>query len=274
VQIQVCYAEGGRGQWLDFEPRDPLPSTEWPDDVMNVVGAIHLPDGITGLRVLTSKEVWTFHTHPTWGIVPRLINDAGEVGEIWPSLRELGGPWVIEHVLPDGHTMPMCYVEPAINFEMGDSESANRRKVTVPGGFMALTPTTVRQWNWFAAATGKAFKHGTVVDKTGSTLDLSDHPVTEVSYWDAVEFARWAGVGLPSEEEWEHAARGNDGRKFPWGNEEPTDDLCWSSIHTQKERTAPCLNPDGSPARPKGASPYGLLDMSGNVWEWTSTVHK
>lgn len=276
MEIQVCYVEGTTGQWLDFEPSTPLPTTEYPDDVMRVVDSIALPDGITGMRVLTEKEIWTFHVHPTWGMVPRLVNDGGEVGEVWPSMKELGGrPWIVGHVLPDGHVLPMCYVEPAIAFEMGDDESPSRKKVNVPGGFLARTPTTVRQWNWFSAATGKPLKPVTAISSgSGNPIDLNDHPVVEVSYWDSCDFAKWAGVGLPTEEEWEHAARGSDGRKFPWGNESPTDELCWSSIHTQKERTAPCLNPDGTPARPKGASPYGLLDMSGNVWEWTSTVHK
>jgi serine/threonine-protein kinase len=242
---------------------------------METVQSVKLPEGITGLRVLTPKEVWTFHLHPRYGLVPRLEDDGGEVREVWPSLKEIGGkPWIVGHVLPDGHTLPMCYVPPAASFEMGDDESQSRRKVSVPGGFMALTPTTVRQWNWYATATGKDLKPVTATDKSGVTVDLNDHPVVEVSYWDACEFAKWAGVGLPTEEEWERAARGDDGRKFPWGNDAPTDDLCWSSIHTQKERTAPVFNPDGTPARPKGASPYGLLDMSGNVWEWTSTVHK
>jgi formylglycine-generating enzyme required for sulfatase activity len=104
--------------------------------------------------------------------------------------------------------------------------------------------------------------------KTGATTNLEDHPVTEVSYWDACEFARWAGVGIPTEEMWEHAARGRDGRKFPWGNNPPTDDLCHSSVNTQKERTDEVFN------RPAGASPYGCCDMAGNVWEWTSTEHK
>ena len=148
------------------------------------------------------------------------------------------------------------------------------RRSTCREGSWPVPPTTVRQWNWFAAATGKDLKPVTAILGSGNAIDLNDHPVVEVSYWDSCDFAKWAGVGLPTEEEWEHAARGSDGRKFPWGNERPTDDLCWSSIHTQKDRTAPCLNPDGTPARPKGASPYGLLDMSGNVWEWTSTVHK
>jgi formylglycine-generating enzyme required for sulfatase activity len=276
MEIQACFVEGARGQWLDLETGTRLPVTDHADEVMAVVNAVKvkLPPGISGLRVLTTKDVWTFRVHPSYGIVPRLEDDGGEVREVWPTNREVGGTWEVGHVLPDGNSLPMMYVEPALSFEMGDDESPSRRKVAVPGQFLARTPTTVRQWNWFAAAKGKDLKPTTATDKEGATVDLTDHPVVEVSYWDSCEFAEWAGVGLPSEEEWERAARGNDGRKFPWGNETPTDDLCWSSVTTQKERTAAVLNPDGTPARPKGASPYGLLDMSGNVWEWTSTIHK
>lgn len=276
MEIEACFVEGGRGQWLGIEPDFRLPAGEHPDEVLSAVHQVipGLPPGITGLRVLTSKEVWTFQVHPSYGLVPRLEDDGGDVREVWPTLAELGGkPWVVRHVLPDGNTLPMCYVPPAVAFEMGDDESPSRRRVSVPGGFMALTPTTVRQWNWYAAATGQPSKAVTIRDKAGKSVDLTDHPVTEVSYWDACAFAKWAGVGLPSEEEWERAARGDDGRKFPWGNDAPTDDLCWSSITSQKERTAPVFNPDGTPARPKGASPFGLLDMSGNVWEWTNTIH-
>lgn len=274
MEIQVCFHEGNRGQWLDLIPEFPLPTSDYPDEVMGVAHRIKnlLPPGMTDFRVLTDVEVWVFHVHPTYGMVPRLEDDGGDVREVWPTFEEVGGkPWLVQHVLPDGNLIPMCYVPPAANFEMGDDESATRRKVSVPGGFMAFTPTTFRQWNWYAAATGKTPKCTTTQDNNGNTVDLSDHPVVEVSYWDACEFARWAGLGIPTEEEWERAARGWDGRKYPWGNETPTDELCWSSIHTQKERTSPCIRPDGTPVRPKGASPYGPVDMSGNVWEWTST---
>jgi formylglycine-generating enzyme required for sulfatase activity len=274
MKIQVCIVEGPKGVWLDYEPSTPLPNTDHPDEVAGVVNTIRLPEGVTALRVLTATEVWSFHYHPSYGCVPRLRIEAGEVVMEWPTNAEVGGVWTVHHVLPDGNLLPHCYVEGATSFMMGDDESQTRRKVVVEAGFMAFTPTTVRQWNWYATDMGKELKPTTVTDKSGATVDLSDHPVVEVSYWDSCDFAKWAGVGLPTEEQWERAARGNDGRKFPWGNDAPKDELCWSSIHSQKERTAPCFNPDGTPARPKGASPYGLLDMSGNVWEWTSTVHK
>jgi hypothetical protein len=277
MKLQMCFVDKvlGQAHWLDFEPKGlVLPTGGEPDEVLRVVSQIVLPPGMSGLRVVTDKEVWTFQYHSEYGCVPRLRDDGGDIVEVWPSNTQVGGIWEIQHVLPDGHLLPMMYVEPCGNFQMGDAESTNRRRVSVPGGFMATTPTTVRQWNWFAAATGKTPKATTTTAKDGTTVDLTDHPVTEVSYWDACEFANWAGVGLPTEEQWEHAARGNDGRKFPWGNEPPTDDRCHSSVQTQQERTAAVCLPDGTPARPKGASPYGILDASGNVWEWMCTVHK
>lgn len=270
MRLQLCFVDpiAQQASWLDFEPDERLPSTEQPDDILRVVSEIVLPEGMAGLRVLTSKEVWTFQWHPTYGCVPRLRDDSGDIVEVWPTNAEVGGVWEIQHVLPDGHIMPMMYVEPAATFTMGDSSSPSRRKVSVPGGFMAKTPTTVRQWNYFAAATGKPARPTTAHDKAGKVVDLLDHPVTEVSYWDACEFADWAGVGMPTEEQWEHAARGNDGRKFPWGNTPPDETVCHSSVKTQQERTDNVFN------RPAGASPFGCLDLSGNVWEWTKTVHK
>lgn len=253
---------------MDFQPADPLPATDTARDVLDVVGKITLPDGIAGLRVYTSTEVWTFYVHPTYGMIPRLVYDAGDIKEVWPANKELGGVWVTYHVLPDQNLLPVCYVEPNPSFVTGDATSQNRQKVSVPGGFMALTPTTVRQWNWFADAKGKSRKPTVATSNSRGTVDINDHPVVEVSYWDACAFAEWAGVSIPSSAEWEHAARGNDSRKYPWGNESPTDDKCWSSILTVKDMT------DNVHNRPAGMSPYGCLDMCGNVWEWTSTVHK
>jgi serine/threonine-protein kinase len=86
-----------------------------------------------------------------------------------------------------------------------------------------------------------------------------DHPVISVSWDDSKAFCDWAGVVLPTEAEWEKAARGTDGRKFPWGDEFDANKL---NAQNRVGHTTP------GNAFPEGASPYGVLDIEGNVWQW------
>ena len=94
--------------------------------------------------------------------------------------------------------------------------------------------------------------------------DRSNHPVVLVSWHDAVAFCQWAKCRLPTEQEWERAARGTDGRIYPWGSDWVNGKYCNSS-EAGHGGTTP-VN-----AYPLGVSPAGAWDMVGNVWEWTDS---
>ena len=91
------------------------------------------------------------------------------------------------------------------------------------------------------------------------------HPINCVDWNQAVAFCESRDARLPTESEWQFAAQGTDAREYPWGSRAPSNQLCWTGVH---ERSSTCVV--GS--FPAGRSSYGAEDMSGNVWEWTSTA--
>jgi len=141
------------------------------------------------------------------------------------------------------------------------AKEAPRTEVAVAAFAISRTPVTVAQWSVFAAAAG--WGGGAAV--TGPP----DHPVDGLGWAAAVAFCSWLAartglpVRLPTETEWERAARGGDDREYPWGDHYTPEcaNLADAGVGT--------ITTVGS--FPRGASPFGLLDLAGNVDEWTDT---
>jgi len=143
---------------------------------------------------------------------------------------------------------------PAGEFLYGE----DNQKVYLSEYCLARTPVTNLQYRGFVEATG----HRKPYHWSGGQIPLrkGDHPVVHVSWRDAEAFCQWAGCRLPTELEWEKGARGADGSKYPWGNG-------WQGGHCNTIETG--IGDTTSVTRyPDSASPYGLLDMAGNVYEW------
>ena len=162
--------------------------------------------------------------------------------------------------------------DPSVDKDARDNEQP-QHTLYLPDYYMARTPVTNAQYAAFVEATGHSQRkdwHGKPLSSGPSGEE--DHPVFNVSWHDAVAYCDWLSevtgkpYRLPSEAEWEKGARGSDGRIYPWGNQ--WDMGRCNSYEGGKLDTTPVG------AYPEGASPYGLLDMAGNWWEWTGSVFK
>ncbi len=130
-----------------------------------------------------------------------------------------------------------------------------QHKVYLDSYYIYKTEVTVAQYRKFCHATGR--KNMPPKPKWGW---IDNHPIVNVSWDDAKAYADWAGVKLPTEAQWEKAARGTDDRIYPWGNK-------WDAKKCVNYTNSNGITkPVGSISA--GASPYGCLDMAGNVWEW------
>jgi len=153
---------------------------------------------------------------------------------------------------------------PAGEFTMGSPKNegyGNERpqhKVSLDAFHIDKYEVTNAQYKEFMDATG----HEAPGYWADEKYNQPNQPVVGVTWYDAVAYARWVSKRLPTEAEWEKAARGTDGRRYPWGSNWNSLKCNFKSAADGYEYTAPV----GS--FPTGASPYGAMDMAGNVWEW------
>jgi formylglycine-generating enzyme required for sulfatase activity len=160
----------------------------------------------------------------------------------------------------------------------GDAEKP-QHTVYLPTYYIGRTPVTVGEYRAYVEESG-------ITPVDADCLDgHPDWPVAWITWHEALAYARRRGLTLPSEAEWEKAARGEDGRLYPWGNVWRPDALCWGGGRSRGLvgtvlRALPGWwgrrRMDGRAAvghfSPMGDSPYGCVDMAGNVWEWTRSL--
>jgi formylglycine-generating enzyme required for sulfatase activity len=159
-----------------------------------------------------------------------------------------------------------CVELPAGTYRLG--EPGQERAVMLGRVLIGRWPVTNQQAQRFFAASGRPV--GAALAATLEAPELADHPVTDISFDDAVSFCAWAAqelgrpVRLPTGDEWEAAARGRDGRSWPWGHTfDPDRCACAESGWGW---TVPVT------AHPEGAGPFGAEQLAGNVWEWVADL--
>ena len=150
--------------------------------------------------------------------------------------------------------------------EMADFDEAPQHTLNLDAYYIGKYEVTVAQYRAFVEATGHKFAEKALAGE-------SDHPARYANWDDAVAFCEWASeatgrdIRLPTEAEWEKAARGTDGRRYPWGDEAPDESRC------NFDGNVGDTSPVGSYS-PAGDSPFGCADMAGNVKEFTGSAYK
>lgn len=159
---------------------------------------------------------------------------------------------------------------PAGEFTMGTDDwwpkSGPAHKKYLPDYYIDLYEVTNAKYKRFVQATGHRLPDDWVKSNNDIPEGMEDYPVVFVSWQDASDYCEWAGKRLPTEYEWEKAARGTDGRVFPWG-----DEFDKSKGNTPQHGLGKAMKVGSFE---NGRSPYGLYDMAGNVFEWTASWYK
>ena len=253
-------------------------------DVLQEIGVNRVSDSAFGRDLLCRVQSRLTDLIEKGKLAPRERNHAGN------TLSTLGDPRFTPDLwhLPADETLGFTLI-PAGKFTMGNNDRDDEKpqhEVTLPDFWMARYPVTVTQFRAFTEATKYSFEYW-------QYNHIATHPVVAVTWYEALKYTQWLDkelrqhaekqvksgvknplwqglaegklhITLPSEAEWEKAARGTDGRIHPWQGGFDPDKANTSETKIGDPSVVGCF--------PAGASPYGLLDMSGNVWEWTRSL--
>lgn len=181
--------------------------------------------------------------------------------------------------LPCGFAEPDLYLIPTGTFIMGSDDDmpneAPAHETSLDAYYISKTEVTNAEYYPFWLENGGAGSEHTPISyggEFGTWPDIAktkpNHPVIGVSWHSATAYAAWRGMRLPTEAEWEKAARGMNARRWPWGNtfrQRIKGTTIHANVWSQSDAR---LQPVES--YPTGASPYGVQDMAGNVWEWVA----
>lgn len=202
-------------------------------------------------------------------IVPtEIIAQGTEDLPVMPSIRDADGMELIE--IPAGKTWIGCFEENNGGFAC-NSDELPVHQVSLDGFWIDKFEVSNGQFSLCVRAGACEppyyLRSSTRGDYYGNA-EFDRYPRVSVSWHEAQEYCQWVGGRLPTEAEWVRAARGGDQRLYPWGDEKPSCELA----NTLDERTGKLCVGDTSPVgeHPLGASPFGVMDMAGNVWEWTA----
>ena len=186
---------------------------------------------------------------------------------------------VVIGFLPCALAEPKFCLIPAGTFTMGSDDNlpneAPAHKIYLDAYYIAKTEVTNAEYYPFWLESGGTDSEYTPISYGGEfgtwpeiAKTKPDHPVIGISWDAAVAYAAWRGMRLPTEAEWEKAARGTNAKRWPWGNTF-TQRIKGTTVHANVwQQSGAQLQPVGN--YPTGVSPYGAHDMAGNVWEWVA----
>lgn len=174
----------------------------------------------------------------------------------------------VEVLIPAGEFTFGCVIEHNGGFDCPDDELPSRR-INLDTYYIDKYEVSNRQYALCAAEGAcpqPAYRYSASRESYYDNPEYADYPAANVSWTEAAAYCAWVGGRLPTEAEWEKAARGADVRAYPWGDSDPS---CAKANAKDEVKGSNCVGDTlAVGSLPEGASPYGVMDMAGNVWEW------